>query len=190
MGDTAGERHLGRPFALDEAKQKTILAMLANGSSRRVAAAYVGCTPSTITRTAARDPEFDAALAHAEQNSEVRALRCLHNATRNERYWRAAAWLLERRNPDDFAAREPNVFTEQQVRQLFLRLLLLVAEETPQEKLDQLMGRLDELVEMLQKTGDLGPPPLPPPPDFDQSSPSIGRDSATHPTQVLSYLGE
>ena len=50
----------GRPPSLDEAKRRKIIALLANGSSRRVAARVVGCAHSTITRTAERDPEFAA----------------------------------------------------------------------------------------------------------------------------------
>ncbi len=36
-----------------------------------------------------------------------------------DRYWRAAAWILERKNPDDFAPRKPNVVTEEQMKLLF-----------------------------------------------------------------------
>jgi IS30 family transposase len=44
---------------LDETKRLKIIAIVSNGSSRRTAARYVGCSPSTITRTAARHPEVD-----------------------------------------------------------------------------------------------------------------------------------
>jgi len=46
-----------RRDVLDAAKRQKILALVANGSSRRTAARYVGCEPSTIGRTAMRDPE-------------------------------------------------------------------------------------------------------------------------------------
>jgi hypothetical protein len=48
---------------LDEQKRWKIITMIANGSSRRTAAYYVGCSPATITRTADRDPEFAAQIA-------------------------------------------------------------------------------------------------------------------------------
>jgi len=111
----------GRPPVLDETKRRTIIALLANGSSRRMAAGYVGCAPSTLTRTAARDPEFAAQLARAEGNAETEALSFLRQAARKERYWRAAAWLLERKNPDDFAPRKPDVLTEEQLRRIIAR---------------------------------------------------------------------
>jgi hypothetical protein len=153
----------GRTPVLDLAKRQTIIAMLANGSSRRVAAAYVGCATSTITRTAARDPDFQAAIRRAEQNSEIRALRCLSRAAESERYWRAAAWLLERKNPEDFAARQPTIFTEEQVKQVFARLAIIVTEDMPEEKFDQLMAQMDELCETVKKDGKLAPLPVPTP---------------------------
>jgi hypothetical protein len=213
MCDSTDLSSPGRPPALDHAKRQKIIAMVANGSSRRIAAAYVGCATSTITRSAARDPDFAAELNRAEQNSEIIALRSLHSAARNGRYWRAAAWLLERKNPDDFAPRQPEVFTEPQLRQLFLRLMLFVADDMPEQKFAQVMRKLDVLVEMLQKDGDLGPPSLPSPesdqidyhteppdPDLDAptldetpipgSPPSTGVNFATPPAQVVDNLGE
>ena len=84
---------------LDEHKRWKIIALLANGSSRRMAARYVGCAASTITRTAARDPSFAEQVAQAEARTEMDALRAIRIAAQNKRHWRAAAWLLERRNP-------------------------------------------------------------------------------------------
>jgi hypothetical protein len=53
--------------ALDEVKRRQIVRLVALGNSRRTAARVVGCAPSTITRAAARDPQFAAELAHAEE---------------------------------------------------------------------------------------------------------------------------
>ncbi len=52
---------------LDDAKRRMVIALVTQGSSRRVAGRYVGCAGTTITRTAQRDPEFAAQLARAEQ---------------------------------------------------------------------------------------------------------------------------
>ena len=144
MSNPTGGQNLGRPPALDDAKRKIIIAMLANGSSRRVAARYVGCAPSTVTRTAMRDPEFAAELARAEQNAEIEALHLLRNAAKKDRYWRAAAWLLERRNPDDFAPRKPNVLTDGQVRQMLATMTAIALHDLPEEKYEEIMRRLDE----------------------------------------------
>ena len=97
MDEQPAGHNFGRPAVLDETKRRMIIALLMNGSSRRMAAGFVGCAPSTITRTAARDPEFAAQLARAEGNAETEALSLIRKAAHKERYWQAAAWLLERR---------------------------------------------------------------------------------------------
>jgi hypothetical protein len=145
--DPCDDPHFGgRPPVLDEEKRRKIIAMLANGSSRRVAANYVGCAPSTITRAILRDGEFAAAVAQAEQNTEIDALRHIRNAARNNRYWRAAAWLLERRNPQDFAKRPPHAFTDDQIVQLFLKVTSSFIAKMSDDDFDQAFEQLDALV--------------------------------------------
>ena len=99
----------GRRPALDETKKQLIAAILAVGCSRRTAASYVGCAVSTIQNTANRDSEFAEQLRQAESHSEIAYLKRIRRATEKDQYWRAAAWVLERRNPRDFARRGPNV---------------------------------------------------------------------------------
>ncbi len=77
----------GRPPALDETKRRKILALLANGSSRRVAARIAGCAHSTIARTAQRDPQFAAELDAAEHNSDGFA-----PSTTDNHQWPKRAW--------------------------------------------------------------------------------------------------
>ena len=78
-------------YVLDESKRHTIVALVTNGSSRRVAARYVGCAASTITRTAARDPEFAAQLARAEEIAEINLLRSIQAAAKKKRHWTTTA---------------------------------------------------------------------------------------------------
>ena len=140
---------ISRTLVLDAAKRNRIIAMLVNGSSRRMAAAYVGCAPSTITRTAKRDPQFALEIAQAEQNCEIQSLRAIRKAAQEPRYWRAAAWLLERRNPDDFAPRKPNTLTAEEMFDVFAKVTL--EEVTDQKQYRRIMDRL---------TGVLGLPPM------------------------------
>jgi hypothetical protein len=135
----------GRPTVLDEEKRRKIIAMLANGSSRRMAAAYAGCAHSTLARTICRDPQFAAAVADAEKNTEIEALHRIRKASRNERYWRAAAWLLERRNPQDFAQRPPHAFTDQQLVQLFLKAISPFVETMSDDDFDRALERLNRM---------------------------------------------
>ena len=136
---------------LDEAKRSIILTLLKNGSSRRTAALFVGCSPSTITRTANRDPKFTEQILQAEQNAEIEALRCIRTAAKNERYWRAAAWLLERKNPADFALRPPTLFTIEQVRQLFISVTDLLAEELPEKNRERAIQKLHGMMALCEE---------------------------------------
>jgi len=135
----------GRPPVLDEIKKREILAILTVGCSRRVAAAYVGCSPSTIRSTAQRDSRFAEQLRHADHQAELGYLSTIQKAGSQERYWRAAAWALERKNPEDFAPRHPDIVTLDQIAQLMTDFARLIEEEIPVAIYRQnVLKRLDE----------------------------------------------
>jgi len=121
----------GRPPSLDEDKRRLVLAILAVGCSRRTAAKYVGCAHTTIQRTALRDPEFAKRLECAEGMAELGYLKNIQTAAKKEQYWRAAAWVLERRHPQEWGPRSPNVLTPGEVHQLLAALARIVVEEVP-----------------------------------------------------------
>ena len=135
-------------LVLDEKKKAKIIALAANGSSRRMAARYVGCAPSTITRTLARDSEFREKLAAAEQNADIDALRALRVAARKPRYWRAAAWLLEHRHPDDFALRKPDTYTAEEFAYCIGMVMETIVKDLPEENYQRAMKKIEELYEM------------------------------------------
>ena len=172
--------------------------MLANGSSRRMAAYHVGCAPSTITRTAARDPEFGDEVAHAECNAETEALALIRKAARKDRYWRAAAWLLERKNPGDFALRKPDALTLDQIRSLLASLSTFLLQDLPEEKYDQMMRRFDELsLEYPTEAAKPAAEPAAKPqanrmvvPEIAYENPSEDEGFATDPTEGLDGFGE
>jgi hypothetical protein len=144
---------LAHRYLLDETKRQIIVAMVANGSSRRVAARYIGCSPSTITRTAARVPAFGAQLARAEQTAEFNLLRAVQAAAKLPQHWRAAAWLLERRNPDDFARRSPNVLTDQQVVDIIDQMIEVLYKDVHEENYIRAMQKLDQLLVECKSVG-------------------------------------
>lgn len=117
--------------ALDEFKKREILAILSVGCSRRTAAKYVGCAPATILRTAQRDKAFAEQLRRAECKSEIGYLKNIQKAARKEQYWRAAAWALERTNPQDFGPRKPDVITLDQIKELLTAMTQMIVEELP-----------------------------------------------------------
>lgn len=136
----------GRPPVLDGYKRREILAILAVGCTRSTAAKYVGCAVSTIQNTADRDPEFAVRLRKSEHSSEIGYLENIRSAARNERYWRAAAWALERLDPEQYGRRSPEVITIDQIRRLLAQFAEIVVEEVPvPEYRKNILKRLDAL---------------------------------------------
>jgi hypothetical protein len=143
----------GRPPILDEFKKREILAILAAGGSRRTAAEYVGCGVSTIRNTANRDAEFAANLGQAERQAEIAHLTNIQKAAANEKYWRAAAWILERKNPEDFARRGPNVFTPDQITFVMAQFAEIVVREVPVAAYRKnVLKKLDALIVDLRRS--------------------------------------
>jgi hypothetical protein len=143
----------GRPPVLDEYKKREILAILAVGGSRRSAADYVGCAVSTIQNTADRDGQFARSLGQAEHQAEITYLKRIQKAATKEQHWRAAAWALERKNPEDFARRDPNVFTSDQITMILARFAEIVVREVPVAAYrKRVLKRLDSLIAGLRRS--------------------------------------
>ena len=136
----------GRRPVLDEIKRREILAILSVGCSRRAAARYVGCATSTIQNTADRDPDFAEALGHAESQAELNSMKHIAAAAKKPQYWRAAAWVLERTRPQQYASRRPDTITREQVARLLVRFAQIVAEEVAVSRdRKNVIKRLDRL---------------------------------------------
>lgn len=136
---------------LDEGKKREIIAILSIGGSQRVAAAYVGCAHSTIWSEARRDPEFAKRLRNGRGFSVVHYLKRVHRAAGDSRHWRAAAWMLERLDPDHFGPRKPNTLTQDQVGQLLDGFGHALAESIPDlSQREAVLARLKGLMEPQQ----------------------------------------
>ncbi len=145
----------GRKPVLDEYKRREILAIVGVGCSRTVAAKYVGCAVSTIQSTADRDPDFAQALSQKEYASEIGYMENIRNAGRSERYWRAAAWALERLNPDKYGKRGPDVITVEQIRDLMAQFADIIVEEIPvPEYRKKILGRLEAISDTLKEASN------------------------------------
>jgi hypothetical protein len=136
----------GRKRILDGYKRREIFAILAVGCSRAVAARYVGCSVQTIQNTADRDPNFAQQLRRREHQSEIGYLENIRAAARNERYWRAAAWALERLRPERYARRSPDAITIDQIKALLTQFAEIIVEEVPVAKYRKnILKRLDAI---------------------------------------------
>jgi hypothetical protein len=118
----------GRRRILTTLKCEEICVLVAAGCAVEGAARHVGCAPKTIRREARRNPQFGAALHQAQMSAELNPLNAIRSAA--TRHWRAAAWLLERTNPQRFAPRgaeaiqpeELESFVAQMVAEIVWRL--------------------------------------------------------------------
>ena len=211
MTDPVATPGPGRPPVLDEAKRKRIIALLANGSSRRIAAPLCGlCPKHDHAHRSPRSPIRGGVRPTPNAMPKSRPSTTSARPPQNERYWRAAASLLERRNPEDFAERQPNAATEEQVRQAVVALADVVLEGLSEERYHEILQRLANLVGINLAEWDepIHADSLPPPVtdggkaldgathdpfatrDACQSTPSTDRDFATARGKSPNRLGE
>ena len=76
--------------------------------------------------------------------AEVNLLRAVQKAAKEPKHWRAAAWLLERRNPEDFAARQPSVVTSVQIADFIGQIVELIDDELPHENYRRAMRKINQ----------------------------------------------
>jgi hypothetical protein len=118
----------GRPRKLSTDKQGEICALLHSGCTLAAAARYVDCSVLTIQREAGRNEEFREKLRLARYSAELTPIHTLRNAARED--WRAAAWLLERTQPHNYAQRAATAFSPQEVAELLERVCEIIRQET------------------------------------------------------------
>jgi hypothetical protein len=93
---------MARPTKLNgEVRKKLIDATLA-GCTLKDTAACAGISMDSFYRYRAKDPELAAALAQAEGTAAVGYTFVVKRASDNGD-WRAAAWWLERRRPEEWS---------------------------------------------------------------------------------------
>jgi len=109
-----------RPRALTEVKQREICSLVAMGCSVEAAARYVCCNVVTIRREALRNSQFHELLRRAGVSARTLPLDTMRTAAISD--WRAAAWLLERTEPHQYAKRNPHAFNEAEVVDLIGRV--------------------------------------------------------------------
>ena len=111
---------------LDSRKRNQILAVLAVGGSRTLAAKVVGCHPRSIYNATKDDPTFAEELNRAESSAEYNNLESLY---KSRAIPHVNKWILERVHPDRFRPRPPGMFSVDAVRQLLGLLAARLAEQ-------------------------------------------------------------
>ncbi len=144
-----------KPKVLTTKQKSEVIAILSVGCPRKTAARYVGCSPAIITRTAEKDPDFAEQLQRAQEHAEIASMKNIHNAAKQERYWKASAWILERKNPEAFRLQNPDLLSLEQVKLLVTHLSSIVVNEVKSPA--QRKKILDELEKFLKNFGEIKP---------------------------------
>jgi hypothetical protein len=117
----------GRRRVLDEVNRARVCALLKAGCSMTSVAEFVGCDRGTIRREALRDPDFAHEIRSCELEAELRPLHALHSAAGSN--WHAAAWLLERTKPEQYARIPSNLVRIETIHDFVTRCLEVIAAE-------------------------------------------------------------
>ncbi len=148
--DSNSNSAAGRPRALDEVKRREICALITAGCCTIDAARYVGCAVSTIHREAKRNSQFSYDLKRAHLAAELTPLHALRHAART--HWRAAAWLLERTNPQRFAKQNAKAIKPEDLVHFTDAIVDIIVEEIPDGGMRQrVASRLAELSQHVQR---------------------------------------
>ncbi len=99
---------------ITEEQRTQICAMIGVGCSLRSAARLAGCCESSVRSLLFRDKAFSERFRKSEQTLEVIALRNVQTAA--QKNWRAAAWLLEHVQPNEYLPIKRDVVTPEQVK--------------------------------------------------------------------------
>ncbi len=117
------------PALLTDDERRAVISVLMAGGDLRTAADYVSRTQAVIRATADADAEFRERLDRAEPHFELAQLGNITKAAMREQYWRAAAWMLERKFPSRYAKADPQALVPAKVRLLLEGLADIVFTE-------------------------------------------------------------
>ena len=113
----------------DGKARKETLAILSIGCGLETAANYVGIPMGRIRKEIRRNGDFARDVRRAEERAEIFFLTQIKKAAEKEQYWRAAAWALERKAPNRYAARGAETMTIDDIREIFRKLAEIVLAE-------------------------------------------------------------
>lgn len=139
----------GRRTRLDEDQRREILAMVELGACRGTAARSANCSPVTLARTCAHEPDFSRQLERAEAQHEILLLRQLQAAASEEKNWRACAWWLEHAYAERYGTRKADSIGRADATRTLEQLAALLLEAVPDRRARQtILARLQCLQEV------------------------------------------
>jgi hypothetical protein len=129
----------GRRRSLDRNKKRLVCDAVSRGATMGEAAQLVGVSLRTVQREARLDAVFDHQLRVAHTDTPD-PLAIMQSAART--HWRAAAWLLERENPDDYGRRPAASCSPYQFERAMTALLERALELAPPEVRSEIYAAL------------------------------------------------
>jgi hypothetical protein len=179
---------------MDPAKKVKFCQLIRESQTIEHAAEWVDVSIRTIQRERKRDEDFDHEVRLALQATPD-PLTLMENAART--HWRAAAWLLERTRPEQFARKPANTARDYQVEAaLHMLLEAALAATAPAERLafyekvePVCTQALQYCFPQLGPNGNLKKSKLPKTPLADDTSRQTHRDAvAASQTQAAAQL--
>ncbi len=120
------------------------------GLSLKAIASCLGCSFKTLARERDRDPYFRDALDRAQADAAADPLDRVRRHAASD--WRAAAWLLERTRPEEFAPRRTVRLRSDELDAVCERLIEAAMETQPDfAAREQLHARLRDVAGQLQR---------------------------------------
>jgi hypothetical protein len=83
-------------------------------------------------------------LNEAESGVDMNALKRIQEASAENKNWRAAAWVLERRHPEEFGRKTPHTFTGDQVMALLAQIFNFTLPAVRKDKVNGFMREFNE----------------------------------------------
>jgi hypothetical protein len=121
----------GRPRSLNDEKKAELCQLVHDGATLDEAAVALAVSRRTLQREMKLDPDFHRDLCRALTSTpDPRKLVEGHART----HWRAAAWLLERTQPERYARRPPTAVGPDQVDRAFTTIIEAALEATPADQ--------------------------------------------------------
>jgi len=94
----------GRPYAITKVKEDRLIELISDGISQAKACKAIGISQETACKHKKRFPEFTERLEASLMRTDLLAHRSLKAGMIRD--WRAGAWWLERRYPEEFKERK------------------------------------------------------------------------------------
>jgi HEPN domain-containing protein len=135
----------GRPRSLTDEKQQELINRIGQGATVEESAEAVGVSLRSVQREAKENKPFAHDLRQALGSAPTDPYQLMLRAART--HWRAAAWLLERTDPDRFGKRPPHSCRPEQMMELASSLIDAALEFVPADQRELIDRHLQALAD-------------------------------------------